>query len=862
MFIWDSGYRPNFVDDNVGKANPKILLIGEAPGALEDGYQFHPLTHKLLTIIDDKGEIVRQPKKAGVHLPFVGKSGDRLGEWLLKADLSKEDLHITNVFPWRPENNDFSTIPEELLDKWISILHAKIADNPQINVIVPTGANALKALTGKQGIGDWRGSILPYIDRNGLIRKVIPTYHPAASFHQPDIAYFTIADWRRIAADRKFTELNLFKSEAVIHPNKDDISQFLIYVLKHPEIPLSIDIENDPKTHRVSCVGFGIEERKAICIPLEDEEYWPSGKDRQFALNIVKLLCETPNEKILQGGFHDAFYLFRRFGITLVNYLWDTSAMHHCLIPTAPTKLKPHALDKIASIHQRTSFWKSDAKDSESVKGYNLKDKNLFFTYNCRDVCETYALKNILQQKLKDEGKLDLYLKAYAPLFDPLLDMSTTGVLVDNETRRNDLVRLIIQCHEIKNRIAAKAGKPLHAEKGLSVKKLTTFFYGKYEDGNIGFKKQAGSPTEELTLKKLRKKYTETVNKGVTKKVTSEILERYKLGLSVLEDVLEHREKYQLATVFFPKNIDEDKRLRCKYKFTTTFCRLASSKNAFKTGRNLQNIPHDAKHIFIPDSQDMVFIELDLSQIENRIVFCLTGDPELIKLAKVLPSEFDIHTYNASFLFGVPESQVTYEMRQIGKKIIHAGNYGEGPDRLSQVLFQNGYSLTVPECKAKMDNYFERFPAIPKWQRATHQEGLRNRMLENSWGQKFYFYWDEANKHLLNRLLACRPQSDNGMMLNIQGVIPAYRYLKDTGYGRVVLQVHDSILICCYKKRAYDVACNARDFLEAPHNFYGTELCIPTQLKVGLNYAKMMEHKIFPTSQEFNLKLEELYVKN
>jgi hypothetical protein len=48
----------------------------------------------------------------------------------------------------------------------------------------------------------------------------------------------------------------------------------------------------------------------------------------------------------------------------------------------------------------------------------------------------------------------------------------------------------------------------------------------------------------------------------------------------------------------------------------------------------------------------MIFLEGDLSQIESRIVFLFTGDPELVRLAKLHSTEYDGHTENAKLLFG------------------------------------------------------------------------------------------------------------------------------------------------------------------------------------------------------------------
>jgi len=863
VFQWEDGYQPNFVSDRVSP-NAKILCVGEAPGGSEDSYIFDPKTYKLLSILDTKGEVqFNPPYKEAIHLPFVGRSGVKLDEWLAFAGLTRDDIYFTNVFPYRPQNNNFDTIPEDLLNKWVNILHQKIALLKNINVIAPMGNSALLALVGKINISDWRGSILEYKTLDGRAIKVIPTLHPAGFFHNPAIAYFCMLDWMRIANDRKFPELNVPTNHAIIHPDKKQIALFYAKVKANPTKRLCIDIENDPSTHLVDCIGFGLEDNEAICIPLEDDTYWPSGADRDWALAIVKALCESPNLKILQNGFqHDGFYLRMRFGIQLVNYKLDTMAMSHCLTPTAPTKLKPHALDKIMSIHLRAAYHKKDTKEDDAPKAmWKVKDKNKRWKYCCDDVCWQYRACDVLEQKLKDAGRWELYQQVYGGLLDAIIDMSCEGVLIDQPARRKLLATSMIKCQEITKRVEEKVGIPLHAEKGFSVKKLTKFFY---ED--IGFKKLSTSPTDELALKKLQQSYTDKITKieetgKLPKKVTQEQVDKWKFGLDITHEVLAHREAYQLGTFAFPKNIDEDSRLRCKFKFGTMFCRLSSTSNPFGTGRNLQNLPYASKGMIIPDDPDWVLLELDLSQVENRIVFALTGDSELIKLAKILPWDFDIHTYNAAFLFGIPESEVTKEQRQTGKRIIHAGNYGEGPQRLSEVLLKEaGLVWPIKQCEDKIKTYFTKMPAIPKWQHRTIDEVRRYRFLENSWKQRFDFWWDELNKRLDNRALACRPQSDNGMLINVQGVIPAYKLCKEkyAGKARLMLQVHDSLLIGVHRKVAYDLNARVGEAMSKPHDFYGTILSIPTQSKVGLNYHDMHEFKEPPTQKEFEEAMENL----
>ena len=131
-----------------GSATARIMLIGEAPGATED----------------------LQGR------PFVGRAGQLLNELLGSVGLKREDVYITNVIKYRPPGNRDPT-PEEVdackpyLDREIKLV------NPEI--IVPLGNHALEFVTGKTGISSMHGKIMKK-EVVGKIRKIIPTFHPAA----------------------------------------------------------------------------------------------------------------------------------------------------------------------------------------------------------------------------------------------------------------------------------------------------------------------------------------------------------------------------------------------------------------------------------------------------------------------------------------------------------------------------------------------------------------------------------------------------------------------------------------------------------------------------------------------------------
>ena len=127
-----------------GNLESKILVIGEAPGHMEN--------------------IKRQP--------FIGDSGKILMEALSYIDLDRSKVIITNVIYWQPPKNRTPT--NEEIEKYKPLLF-KFIELTQPKVILLVGNIASKALLSpKEGITKLRNKVHDY---NGI--QVVCTFHPS-----------------------------------------------------------------------------------------------------------------------------------------------------------------------------------------------------------------------------------------------------------------------------------------------------------------------------------------------------------------------------------------------------------------------------------------------------------------------------------------------------------------------------------------------------------------------------------------------------------------------------------------------------------------------------------------------------------
>jgi DNA polymerase len=131
------------------KINPKVLILGEAPG---------------------KDEV-----EAGK--PFVGRAGKLLRSSLNQYGFNKNNSLISNIIPCRPENNKFPTnidLVKDCFNNWL--LKEIILTKPDVMLLL--GAQPLKYILNMVGITKLRGQWYDFKAENGNV-LCMPTYHPS-----------------------------------------------------------------------------------------------------------------------------------------------------------------------------------------------------------------------------------------------------------------------------------------------------------------------------------------------------------------------------------------------------------------------------------------------------------------------------------------------------------------------------------------------------------------------------------------------------------------------------------------------------------------------------------------------------------
>ncbi|MEM4720681.1 MAG: uracil-DNA glycosylase [Candidatus Methanomethylicaceae archaeon] len=137
----------------------KVMLVGEAPGAVED--------------LEGR--------------PFIGEAGKLLDHILGKLQVDRSSLYITNCIKCRPPDNELPS-GEKLMQAWTACQYFFNQEllNVRPKVIVVMGDTAAR-LVGKSK------RPINQVERLWLSRKIIAAYHPAFILRNPQYEY-TLAE--------------------------------------------------------------------------------------------------------------------------------------------------------------------------------------------------------------------------------------------------------------------------------------------------------------------------------------------------------------------------------------------------------------------------------------------------------------------------------------------------------------------------------------------------------------------------------------------------------------------------------------------------------------------------------------------
>ncbi len=362
-----------------------ILLIGEARGQNEDrlASSFVGASGaELIKMLGDANVIelsARDRKFIGAYYR-TGKGENLEVIW----DRHKATVQRSNVFNLHPHGDDLRSLCGDKTEAlpgypklgtigWVRAEFAGelerlgdeiLACDP--NLIIALGNTPLWALTGRTGVSKLRGttSISTHCVSD---YKLLSAYHPAAVIRQWELRPVTVIDLHKTHREAAFPEVRRPNCEIWIEPSLDDIERFIHdHILTNPRPLLAGDVETSGT--RVTCISLAPRRDLSLVIPFDDARkpngsYWPTAEDERRAWELIRRVLEDPTiPKLFQNGLYDIAFIWRSYGIKVLNAREDTMLLSHAL---QPESLK--GLGFLGSYLTDHGPWKSERKANETI---------------------------------------------------------------------------------------------------------------------------------------------------------------------------------------------------------------------------------------------------------------------------------------------------------------------------------------------------------------------------------------------------------------------------------------------------------------------------------------------------------------
>lgn len=407
-----------------------------------------------------------------------------------------------------------------------------------------------------------------------------------------------------------------------------------------------------------------------------------------------------------------------------------------------------------------------------------------------RTAALTLALVVPLRDRMTRENAVNVFDGIEMPLVPVLAKMERAGMLVDPDRLHSLSEGLATQIAEVERNIRDLAGD---------------------ETFNIGSPMQLshvlfdvmGLPTKGL--KKTKRGYYST-----NAKVLSDLARDHE----IVRLILDWREKSKIKSTYLdtlgPLRRG-DGRVHTTYNQTITATGRLSSSDP-----NLQNIPtrselgRTVKTAFSA-GEGSVFLAVDYSQIELRLLAHLSGDEHLVR---AFNEGEDFHAETAARVFGVPVSEVTPDLRSRAKAVNFGIVYGQQAYGLSQSLH-----ISMVEARDMIDRYYEAYPGVRTFLDNVVARAKQTGYAETMYGRRRHIPELKAKNPQLRgfgeRTAMNHPMQGTAADIIKIAMARVSRRLEEEGFAaHMILQVHDELDFECPVDEVERLTAMVRDVME------------------------------------------------
>ena len=494
---------------------------------------------------------------------------------------------------------------------------------------------------------------------------------------------------------------------------------------------------------------------------------------------IVKLFSGK-KLKVCGFGLGRLYYLLYRLGADLseITTGFDCSIAEYVIAPSAKSK------DMNTLLFERYHY---QPKEVPAQLNMFAAAENTDYS-SLSDSLDLLRHLAAEQQTLISEKQLDfVFNEIELPLCKVLASMECSGIHVD-QSNLSDFGKAL-------KKSIAGLEKDIYRSAG--------------EEFNINSPKQLGTVLfEKLGLpcgKKTKTGYS----------TNADVLDKLATDYPIVAKILEYRTCSKLNSTYVEgllPLIDEEDKIHAHFQQTVTATGRISC-----TEPNLQNIPvrselgRQLRKAFTAGSDEYILVGADYSQIELRVLAHMSGDPTLIKCFN---DGLDIHRETASKVFGVPQDQVTAEMRSNAKAVNFGVIYGMSGFGLATEL-----TISRKQAEKYISDYFERFSDVKLFMDSAVAQCKDKGYSKTLFGRRRDVPEIKASAYVVRqlgeRLAMNTPIQGTAADIIKLAMISVFNTLaRECPKSELILQIHDELIIRAHVSELDKVREILRDCME------------------------------------------------
>lgn len=588
---------------------------------------------------------------------------------------------------------------------------------------------------------------------------------------------------------------------------------------------------------------------------------------RESAPQVMNLLATK--KLIMHNGIFDCAMIENNYKVSLIDSLHtDTMVLAHLLDENRKVGLKELGSIRYgeAAKREQEEMKASVAKNGGALTkaSYELykADMDLMAKYGAKDAILTYNLFYEMVPELFEEG-LDkfFYEDESMPLLrGPTYQLNTSGLKIDVK-RMEDLKRsLELEILDLKAFIYKEIEPHITDKPKFNIGSGSQLAWLLFEKLGNTFPKLSESGKKLCENINLRIPYTksdkntfiETVKqyKGMDKirdywtycSTDATSLRRFEDKYKWVAKLLEYKKLLKLLNTYV-EGVQKELRYGVIHP---NFLQHGTTSGRYSCRHpNFQNLPRDDKRVksCVVARPGKVFVGADYSQLEPRVFAYYSQDERLLSCfdknqdfysvigMEVFDKKDCSEFKNRDDFFGKK-----YEtLRNRSKTMALSCTYGTTANKLATSL-----KITKEEAQDMIDSYFKKFPGVEIMMLEAHELLKKNGYVENLFGRKrripeakrinrMYSGFTHGElpydiRNLLNLSVNHRIQSTGASIIN-RAAIRFVNMCKHTSLqARIVLQVHDELIIECHEAEAERVADMLKDAMENTVSLPGVKL--------------------------------------